>query len=194
VGTPESQDVRENAARDVDDAAVARIFNRYAEQLARLAELHLSRKTAGRLDGEDVVQSVFRTFFRRCSAGEFKIDGSAEVWQLLVRITLLKARAKGRFHTADRRNVQAEAPAGDAPLREVASSEPGPAEVVAVIDQIDSLVRDLPPFYTDLLESRLRGCSASETAQELRVSRRTVHRALSLLRHRLIKAAKDGQQ
>ena len=44
------------------------------------------------MDADDIVQSVFRTFFRRAQAGEFRIDSSAQLWQLLVRITVLKAQ------------------------------------------------------------------------------------------------------
>src|SRR5882672_9712028 len=82
-----------------DPAAAYAVFDRYSERLVRLAEKHLSRRLAGRVAGEDVVQSVFRTFFRRGADGEFKLDGSAQLWQLLVRITVLKARAKARHHT-----------------------------------------------------------------------------------------------
>src|SRR5262249_35780113 len=86
------------------------LFRRYAVRLARLAEQHLSRKVAVRVDGEDVVQSVFRTFFRRCASGEFTVDGSGRLWRLLVTITLNKVRAGVRYHTAARRDVAAEAP------------------------------------------------------------------------------------
>src|SRR5690348_7387242 len=79
-----------------DPQAAEEVFARYARRLVRLAEQHLSRRLAARLDGEDVVQSVFRTFFRRAAAGEFRIDSSLHLWRLLVRITVLKARAKGR--------------------------------------------------------------------------------------------------
>src|SRR4051812_45025103 len=81
-----------------DEEAAALLFRRYALRLTRVAEQHLGRKLAGRLDGEDVVQSVFRTFFRRSAAGEFSIDGSGQLWRLLVQITLCKARAKARYH------------------------------------------------------------------------------------------------
>jgi hypothetical protein len=69
------------------------LVERYAHRLARLAEQHLSPKVAGRLDAEDVVQSAFRTFFRRSVQGEFQIDSSAQMWRLLAKITLMKARA-----------------------------------------------------------------------------------------------------
>ena len=60
--------------RSGDAQAAEQLFTRYARRLTGLAEQHLSRKLAGRLDGEDVVQSVFRTFFRRSAAGEFRIE------------------------------------------------------------------------------------------------------------------------
>jgi|SRR5271157_1517821 len=173
--------------------AVAWLFERYALRLARLAEQHLSQKLAGRLDGEDVVQSVFRTFFRRSAQGEFKIDSSAQIWKLLVRITLLKARAKGRFHSAGMRDVGAENQGGDAQLRKAVTHEPGPVEAVALVDEIEALLRGLPPLYSNMLEMRLRGCSVVEIATHLDVSRRTVERALNLLQQRLAKAASDSQ-
>jgi RNA polymerase sigma-70 factor (ECF subfamily) len=183
----------ESAKDDVNGhtADVARLFDRYAQHLARLAEEHLSRKVAGRLDGEDVVQSVFRTFFRRYAQGEFRIDSSGQIWKLLAKITLLKVRAEGRFHSAKKRDVGVESPVDVPALREVLSREPGPAETVALVDQIEALVRGLPPLYADLLELRLHGCSTSEIAQELRVSRRTVQRALNLLQQRLARSTLD---
>src|SRR3712207_1415308 len=58
--------------REGDPQAEQELFARYARVLTRLAEQHLSRKVAAREDGEDVVQSAFRTFFRRSGAGEFR--------------------------------------------------------------------------------------------------------------------------
>ena len=69
----------------------------YAQRLSRLAEQFIARGLGGRIEGDDVVQSVFRTFFRRCAGGEFQIDSSAQLWQLLVKITMTKARAQGRL-------------------------------------------------------------------------------------------------
>ena len=66
------QRVRAGEARAAEE-----LFARYARQLTRLAEENLSRKVLARVGGEDVVQSVFRTFFRRTAQGEFRIDSSA---------------------------------------------------------------------------------------------------------------------
>ena len=176
--------------RGGDPEAAEEIFARYAQRLTALAEQQLSRKLAARLDGADVVQSVFRTFFRRSSAGEFRIDSSAELWRLLVQITLQKARAYGRQHTAGVRDVAAEEPGGGAAfLREIVAHEPGPEEAAVLIDQIETLLRGLPPLYCDLLQLRLEGHSVSDTAVRLGVSRRTVHRGLHLLQQRLTRDA-----
>jgi RNA polymerase sigma-70 factor (ECF subfamily) len=162
------------------------IFAHYARRLTRVAEQYLSRKLAGRLDGEDVVQSVFRTFFRRSARGEFQIDSSAQLWRLLVKMTLQKARAKGRHNTAERRDVKAEV-SGDAQgwLVEATVHEPGPAEAAALVDQINVMLRGLPPIYCQILDLRLQGWNTTEIARQLGISRQTVYRALALLQQRL---------
>jgi RNA polymerase sigma factor (sigma-70 family) len=175
---------------DGDSQAAEELFARYAQRLTYLAEQQLSRKLAARFDGADVVQSVFRTFFRRSAAGQFRIDGSAELWRLLVKITLQKARAYGRQHTARVRDVEAEAPGGgEALLLNAIAREPGPEEAEALVDQIQDLLRGLPPLYCDLLQLRLEGHSITDTADRLGVSRRTVHRGLNLLKQRLSRSA-----
>jgi RNA polymerase sigma-70 factor (ECF subfamily) len=169
-----------------DQQAAAAIFARYSQRLIRLAEVHLSRKLAGRVDGEEVVQSAFRTFFERNRRGEFKIDGSVQLWQLLVRITLLKARAKARHHTAGMRNVRAEATGDhDAWLAEAINREPSPADSAAMADQIEALLRGLPDVYGQILGLRLEGHTAAEIAGELKLSRQTIYRALHVLQERL---------
>jgi RNA polymerase sigma factor (sigma-70 family) len=178
--------------RGGDPQAAEEVFARYAQRLTRLAEEQLSRKLAARLDGADVVQSVFRTFFRRSAAGEFRIDSSAELWRLLVQITLQKARAYGRQHTAGVRNVAAEALGGSALLNEAVTREPGPPEAAVLVDQIEAVLRGLPALYCDLLQLRLEGHSVSDTAARLGVSRRTVHRGLRLLQERLTRMKDEG--
>jgi RNA polymerase sigma-70 factor (ECF subfamily) len=176
-------------ARAGDPKAESELYARYARRLARLAEHHLSRKLAGRMDGEDVVQSVFRTFFRRSAAGQFHIDSSMHLWRLLVKITVLKARAKARHHTTAVRDVGAEAaePVGEW-LGDALAAEPGPDEAAAFLDQIETLLQGLPPFYRQLLELRLGGEQVADVARQLNVSRQTVYRALKVLQNRLLRS------
>jgi RNA polymerase sigma factor (sigma-70 family) len=172
-----------DVARGAVEAA-EELFVRYAERLTRLAEQHLSRRLAARVDGEDVVQSAFRTFYRRAAGGKLNIDNSAELWRLLVKITLRKVAAAARRHTAGVRDAGAQT-ADNADLASAAARDPGPAEAAALVDQIDAILQGLPEMYGQLLELRLQGYSADEIAPRLRVSRRTVYRSLELLQERL---------
>ena len=174
-----------------DAAAADQLFARYARQLTHVAEQHLSRKIAGRVDGEDVVQSVFRTFFRRCADGAFRIDSGAQLWRLLVKITLRKAWLKGRFHTAEARDAGAEV-SGDDWLPDALAHEPGPEEATVLVDQIEALLDGLPPLYCQLLELRLEGHTVVEAAARLGVSRHTVHRMLNVLQDRFSASAADA--
>ena len=96
-----------------DSDAARELFAYYADRLRRLAEQHLSRRLAGRVEAEDVVQSALRTFFSRSARGEFQIDSRADLWHLLVRITVVKARQQARHHQAARRDVRVEQGEGD---------------------------------------------------------------------------------
>ena len=178
--------------KDGDEAAARVVFERYARRLAALAEKHLSQKLAARVDGEDIVQSVFRTFFKRSARGEFHIQKSAEIWQLLVTITLAKVRSEARRHTADKRDVNAESPAAlEAWLPQAINTEPGPDEAAALVDQIESLLKNLPDPYYKILSMRLAGHSRTDIATQMNVSRQTVHRSLTILQQRLSRALPD---
>jgi RNA polymerase sigma factor (sigma-70 family) len=168
-----------------DPEAAEQVFARYAEQLARLASQNLSPRLAARLDGADVVQSAFRTFFRRSGQGEFQIDSSNQLWRLLAKITLLKVRAHARRHLAGQRDVRAEASAEDEGSRpEAACEQPGPAEQAVLLDRIEALLDGLPPQYGELLRFRLEGHSVTDVAREMGLSRRSVHRMLNVLQER----------
>jgi RNA polymerase sigma factor (sigma-70 family) len=171
-----------------DPEAPEALFRRYARQLARLADQHLNRKFAGRVDAEDVVQSVFRTFFRRSARGEFRIDDSAQVWRLLVTLTVRKAQVQARRHGAHRRDAGREV-VGEAPLTDVLGREPGPEDAAVLMDEIASLLRGLPNLHCHVLERRLEGQSVADIAAALDVSRQTVYRVLKLLQQRLERAS-----
>jgi len=162
------------------------LFRLYAQRLTNLAEQHLSRKIAQRVDVEDIVQSVFRTFFRRSSEGEFQIDDSVELWQLLVTITLRKTAMKARHHSADKRNVQAEHRGDvDAWLASSAGREPRPDEAAVLVDEIEKALDGLPEAYCKMLAMRLEGYSPTEISKEMNISRQSVYRALELMQKRL---------
>ncbi len=168
-----------------DEAAADAVFVKYAEQLARLAEQNLSQRVARRVDGADVVQSVFRTFFVRAERGEFHISSSAELWKLLVQITLNKARQQGRRNSAGLRDVRRETnESGVLPV--IPDDQPSPEEALILNEVIEQALGKLPesqrPAYQKLIELKLADYSNDEIANQLGIVRRTVERMLSRLK------------
>lgn len=172
--------------RQGDQEAAQALFDLYSRRLTALAAQNLSQRVARRVDGEDVVQSVFRTFFRRTAGGEFQIDGSSDLWKLLVRITISKARSQGRRHTAGTRDVNLEAPPGsDGEASDPLAREPDPQEAAMLVDQIETIIAGLPDDAAAVLFQRLENRTRSEIADNLGLSRQTVYRLLELLQKRL---------
>jgi RNA polymerase sigma factor (sigma-70 family) len=168
-----------------DSRAADELFAQYAQRLVRVAQRQLSEKLAGRLDGEDVMQSALGSFFRRQARGDFRFDCTSQLWRLLVKLTIMKARAKARLHTAEKRDVSAEIPNAEAFVSETVIREPSPDEAAVLVDQVDVLLHGLPELHGSVLRMRLEGHSVTELAEELGVSRQTVYRVLKLLQERL---------
>ena len=154
-----------------------------------LAETHIGTELARRVDGEDVAQSVFRTFFRRQKLGEFKIENSVELWSLLVTITLAKVNSQARRHTARRRDVRAECSRGEDLVQQLTSEEPGPVDAAIFVDLLERILDGLPELHAKILSRLMDGMSKVEIAQELEVSRQTVYRVLDVFTNRLEKLA-----
>ena len=58
------------------------------------------------VDAEEIVQSVFRTFFRRAAHGHYSVPDGEEMWKLLLVIALNKVRAAGAYHRAAKRDMR----------------------------------------------------------------------------------------
>src|SRR5438093_212509 len=91
-----------------DEQAAAQLYHRYVERLVAVAKRRLSAKLAARLDPEDIVQSVFRSFFGRAQEGRFVFQDSDDIWKLLVRITIHKTLKQVDFHCRGKRDPAAE--------------------------------------------------------------------------------------
>src|SRR6266699_1837379 len=80
-----------------DERAAKELFDSYVERLMALARRRISQRLASRVDPEDIVQSVFRTFFGRLKAGQFEIADQDDLCKLLVQITVHKALLQIHF-------------------------------------------------------------------------------------------------
>ena len=166
--------------RDGHDEAAEEIYVRYADRLWKLARTQIGQRLGRRFDADDVVQSVFRTFFRRSRSDEFAIDQSVELWQLLVKITINKVRRKAKFHKAAIRDIAREVHApGDEVLPESLVDVPETQSADALLDELDDLLTPLKDREVEIVRLCLEGFSTPEIAARVGRSRSTVRRLLN---------------
>jgi RNA polymerase sigma-70 factor (ECF subfamily) len=165
--------------------AATELYLRYAERLHALVVGQCGTDLATRVGPEDIVQSVFRTFFRRVARGQYDVPEGEELWQLFLVIALHKIRSAGRFHRAARRDVRVTTtglPDTLASRHLVAPDELARTTLCLVIDE---LLDGLPESMRAIVELRIEGREVEEIVARTQRSRRSVERALQEFRARL---------
>lgn len=164
-----------------DDAATA-LYTRYANRLVNLAERNIADDLSVRVDAEDIVQSVFRTFFRRAADGHYLVPEGDELWKLLLVIALNKVRMAAEHHRRIKRDVRHTKSIDGLDLEKSKNT----TEVLRIT--IDDLLKDLPSSHKQVVHLRIDGCEIAEIATQVNVSRRSVERILQTFRIRLREA------
>jgi RNA polymerase sigma factor (sigma-70 family) len=176
--------------------AAQELFDRYVQRLLLLARWHISEKLRSRIDPEDVVQSVFRTFFIRLRNDSFTFDEADDLFKLLTRITLHKTLRQVAYHRAARRNPARESGTGSPeqdPILQVLDTEPDPETVVAFADQLKTFLAKFSPQEQQIIEMRLQGHTSDEIAKTLGTYDRKVRRILERI-HAVAASEQDGEQ
>jgi RNA polymerase sigma-70 factor (ECF subfamily) len=171
--------------RSGDQEAARQLYETYVDRLVALARRRISQRLAGRVDPEDVVQSVFRTFFHRARAGQFRIADQDDLCKLLMRITVHKTLRKVAFHKAAKRNLNKEMGQGAEPqeqLQQIFDREPTPEEAVTFLDQLEHFLGKLKPDERQIVELRIQGCSNDEIAEKLGIYDRKIRRLIEKVR------------
>src|SRR5262245_58226487 len=156
------QDEREllELLRAGDEKAAREVFHAYANRLLALARSRISQRLARRIDPEDILQSVFRTFFNRVKAGYFALEDQDDLTRLLVGITVRKTLRQVAFHRAAKRDPDLELPAEEAPggeLTELPGVEPSPEAAVTFLDLLEHFLARLRPRDRQIVEMRFQG-------------------------------------
>lgn len=176
--------------REGDHRAAEELFRRYTGRLIALARSRLPAKLARRVDAEDIVQSVYRSFFAGATTGRYDLRRGGDLWRLLLTITLHKLYHQVERNVAGKRAIARERSCGDAeslggvPAR-VLAREPSPVEAAALADELEQFMRQLEPLDRRVLEMRLQGYNVEEIAREARLGLRTAYRFLEGLKTRL---------
>lgn len=175
-----------------DPSAAARVVDHYAHRLVALARKHLDRRILAKEDPEDVLQSVFKSFFHRVGAGQFRLDSRNDLWALLVSLTLHKCGHRAEYFHAARRDVHREA-AAPAPTEssaapwEALAREPTPLEAAMLAENVERLLSGLESHQRQIVQLSLEGESPARIAATVGVTQRTVQRVLRGVRERLLR-------
>jgi len=144
-----------SAARLGENTAAAEIHHKYVDKLVVLASRRINQRFRSKIAPEEIVQSVFASFFRRNQLGEFQCGDWNDLWALLVRITIHKCINKAKSF------VQA----------------------VAIFNEsLDELFDRLSEQMQQIVCLRLEGTSNFEISELLNCSERTVYRSLNRIR------------
>jgi RNA polymerase sigma-70 factor (ECF subfamily) len=175
--------------RGSEDAATE-LYLRYASRLRQLAQARCPADLAQRVDADDIVQSVFSSFFRRARAGHYAVPDGEELWKLLLVIALNKIRTQGNFHRRACRDVRATLPVELLPedLPDKQHDETALAQLKLVIAEA---LQGQPEVYQEVVRLRIEGHDVVEIARRVHRSRRTVERALVEFRE-LLHGALEG--
>lgn len=178
--------------RTGDQDAATAIYVRYARRLQSLAARQAGDDLSPRFDAEDVVQSVFRTFFRRASAGYYEVPAGEELWRLLLVLSLHKVRDLAVHHRAQKRDVSRtwSVDNADSPAGELTADDRLAYDSLRLV--VAGLVSDLPESNRRIVDLRIEGHEVDEIAKRSGRSKRTVERTLQQFRDRLRQLIEAG--
>jgi RNA polymerase sigma-70 factor (ECF subfamily) len=174
-----------------DEQAAEALFKRYAHRLIGLARTHLDGMIRQKVDPEDVVQSVFRSFFQRNAAGNWNLDDWDSLWSMLTVITVRKCGHRIEHFRAHRRDIRREvtpavSPDGSSSGWEAIAREPTPEEAARLSETIEQLMRELDARDRPILQLSLQGFDIAEIGEQIGRTERTVYRAMERIKKRLV--------
>lgn len=170
-------------AKDPDTAK--QIVKQYEARLGALVRSRLDVRLKNRVDAEDVLQSAFRSFFRRAEAGEFQFEDWNGLWALLAQIAVRKSYRQSVHHRAQRRDVRreqaTEADGDSGRTWETEGRQASPEEDASLQEILELLVGALKDEkQRQAVILRLQGYSLAEIAEmpEIGLSQRTLFRLM----------------
>ena len=180
--------------RTGDSTAGEELFQRYAGRIREIAIHHLDNRLAKKISPEDIVQSVFRSFFRRNQKGQFSFENWNSFWALLVTIAVRKCARCHREFSSVKRDIRRESELSpDLALPSSMEQSPTPADLVAMRDTVEWCLMELTEFQKQVILLRLANFSTAEISELVGRTQRTVRRILEKFRQRLESQLSDDQ-
>lgn len=171
--------------RTGSEGAAGELHRRYADRLLALARARTGSDLRARIDAEDLVQSIFCSFFQGAKRGLYSAPESEELWGLFLVIALNKIRTKGAHHRAAKRDVRrtTSEPDTDDERFEPPANDQSAYQLLKLV--IDDLLEKYPDPVREIVRLRIENCDIAEIAERTGRSKRTVERILQEFRARL---------
>ena len=178
--------------KDGDSVAAHQLWQHYYDRLVRMARQNLRGQNRGVADEEDIVVSVFESFYRAAEMGRFPdLSGRDDLWRLLLKMSARKIVDKRRHDRRQRRGAGAKVRSLDETGREdeaiiqVIGDEPTPEMVLMMTESFERLVAHLGDGQLrEIAVGKMEGFSNAELAKRLQCSERTIERRLHLIREK----------
>jgi RNA polymerase sigma factor (sigma-70 family) len=181
--------------KDGDRTAAQRLWERYVDQLVRLARGKLGRTSRRAADEDDLANSAFAGCFRGIEAGRFpRMNDRDDLWQVLVVLTERKSVDYRRRALSAKRgggNVRGDSvfvgkDAGESSLAgfsQVIDSAPTPAFAAQAAEELQRLLKMLEnDRLRQIALAKMEGYSNQEIVRRLDMSLSSVERKLRLIR------------
>ncbi len=177
-------------ARDGDDDAANRLWERYYEKIVPAVRIRLGAKLRSKIETMDIVQNVFLEAVGTADQKEFKSEGHFRSW--LSRVVENRIRKTARDFGRQKRDISKERPLMDT-QGQVRSDRPGKSrQPISILEEFDELGRMekamevLPEATRELLVMRffdeLTYAEIGErTERSEDAARKAVNRAVALL-------------
>ena len=150
-----------------EERAAQELVARYAPVVRREVRARLRDPRLRRLfDSADFCQSVFASFFARAAAGQYDLDHSGQLLNLLLSMARRKLAFRLRQQRARRRDNR-RLHEGEGPLQQAADPRGSPSEQVGRQELLRLVRQRLNPEENQIAQLRGQGCSWSEVAARL---------------------------
>lgn len=174
-----------------DSAAANQLWQRYYDRLVGSVRARVLGQNRAVSDEEDIVVSVFDSFYHAAERGRFPdLADRDDLWRLLLRISARKVVDKRRHDQRQRRggNItlhSLDAAGDDQSVIQAVGKEPSPDMVLIMEESMQQLFSLLGVGQlADLAGAKLEGYSNAELAERFDCSERTIERRLHLIREK----------
>lgn len=172
--------------------AATQLYVRYADRLCALAAAQCAPDLKTKVDPEDIVQSVFRTFFRRAAEGQYAVPEGDDLWKLFLVIALNKIRATGAYFHAAKRDTRSTVSGQSFEHLLAARPNQGDHVALSLLEMvIEEVLEKLPESQRQVIVLRMEGHEIDEIAATTGRAKRSVERILQGFRQSLSRDLPD---